>query len=531
VDEFRHLFEDESIEKIGQNIKYDAIVLKNYHCELKGPYWDTMLAHYLIEPELRHNMNYMAETLLNYSPVKIEELIGPKGPKQRSMRDVPLDEIKEYAAEDADITLRLRDILLPKLEEGGQALVRLFRQVETPLVKVLADIEHAGVRIDPDFLRAYSREIAEQVVNLEKKILDEVGFQFNIASPKQVGEVLFDHLKLPYPGKKMKSGQYSTDEEILSELAVSNSICSDILHHRTLMKLKSTYVDALPALINPGTGRVHTSFNQALVASGRLSSQGPNLQNIPIRTAEGRKVREAFIPGDDNHLLLSADYSQIELRLIAEISGDEAMIEAFQQGLDIHTATASRVFGVPIDQVTSDQRRAAKTVNFSITYGAGASNLSQQLGIKRTEAKELIENYFAQYPGLRQYMTGIVEKARKQGYVETMLGRRRYLRDINSANGMMRSMSERMAVNTPIQGSAADMIKLAMINIREAFIKGDFRSKMILQVHDELLFDVWKDELDDVRALIFEKMTTAMPNLKVPVLVEIGVGNNWLEAH
>jgi DNA polymerase-1 len=531
VDEFRHLFENESIEKIGQNIKYDAIVLKNYHCELRGPYWDTMLAHYLIEPELRHNMNYMAETLLNYSPVKIEELIGPKGPKQRSMRDVPLDEIKEYAAEDADITLRLRDILLPKLEEGGQALVRLFRQVETPLVKVLADIEHAGVRIDPDFLRAYSREIAEQVVNLEKKILDEVGFQFNIASPKQVGEVLFDHLKLPYPGKKMKSGQYSTDEEILSELAVSNSICSDILHHRTLMKLKSTYVDALPALINPGTGRVHTSFNQALVASGRLSSQGPNLQNIPIRTAEGRKVREAFIPGDENHLLLSADYSQIELRLIAEISGDEAMIEAFQQGLDIHTATASRVFGVPIDQVTSDQRRAAKTVNFSITYGAGASNLSQQLGIKRTEAKELIENYFAQYPGLRQYMTEIVERARKQGYVETMLGRRRYLRDINSANGMMRSMSERMAVNTPIQGSAADMIKLAMIHIREAFIKGGFRSKMILQVHDELLFDVRKDELDDVKQLVFEKMTTAMPDLKVPVLVEIGVGNNWLEAH
>lgn len=531
VDEFRLLFENESIEKIGQNIKYDAIVLKNYHCELKGPYWDTMLAHYLIEPELRHNMNYMAETLLNYSPVKIEELIGPKGPKQRSMRDVPLDEIKEYAAEDADITLRLRDILLPKLEEGGQALVRLFRQVETPLVKVLADIEYAGVRIDPDFLKDYSKEIAEQIVGLEKKILDEVGFQFNIASPKQVGEVLFDHLKLPYPGKKMKSGQYSTDEEILSELALTNTVCSNILQHRTLMKLKSTYVDALPALINPRTGRVHTSFNQALVASGRLSSQGPNLQNIPVRTAEGRKVREAFIPGDENHLLLSADYSQIELRLIAEISGDEAMIEAFQQGLDIHTATASRVFGVPVDQVTSDQRRAAKTVNFSITYGAGASNLSQQLGIKRTEAKELIENYFAQYPGLRQYMTGIVEKARKQGYVETMLGRRRYLRDINSANGMMRSMSERMAVNTPIQGSAADMIKLAMIHIREAFIKGGFRSKMILQVHDELLFDVRKDELDDVKQLVFEKMTTAMPDLKVPVLVEIGVGNNWLEAH
>lgn len=531
VDEFRHLFEDETTEKIGQNIKYDAIVLKNYGCELKGPYWDTMLAHYLLEPELRHNMNYMAETLLNYSPVKIEELIGPKGPRQRSMRDVPLEQIKEYAAEDADITLRLRDVLSPKLEEGGDALIRLFREVETPLVKVLADIEHAGVRIDPDFLKDYSKEIAEQIVGLEKKILDEVGFQFNIASPKQVGEVLFDHLKLPYSGKKMKSGQYSTDEEILSELALTNTICSDILQHRTLMKLKSTYVDALPALINPRTGRVHTSFNQALVASGRLSSQGPNLQNIPIRTAEGRKVREAFVPCDENYLLLSADYSQIELRLIAEISGDEAMIDAFQQGLDIHNATASRVFGVPLEQVTSDQRRAAKTVNFSITYGAGATNLSQQLGIKRTEAKELIENYFAQYPGLRQYMTGIVEKARKHGYVETMLGRRRYLRDINSANGMMRSMSERMAVNTPVQGSAADMIKLAMINIREAFIKGGLRSKMILQVHDELLFDVRKDELDDVRSLVFEKMTTAMPNLRVPVLVEIGVGNNWLEAH
>lgn len=531
VEEFRPLFEDENMVKIGQNLKYDAIVLKNYDCELRGPYWDTMLAHYLLEPELRHNMNYMAETLLNYSPVKIEELIGAKGAKQGTMRDVPIEKIKEYAAEDADVTLRLRDVLKPKLEEGGPVLVKLFEQVETPLVKVLTDIEHAGVRIDPHFLKEYSGELAVKIVALEEKILAEAGFVFNIASPKQVGEALFDQLKLPYPGKKMKSGQYSTDEEILSVLAVNNPICADILEHRGLMKLKSTYVDALPALINPRTGRVHSSFNQALVASGRLSSQNPNLQNIPIRTAEGRKVREAFIPRDADHLIVSADYSQIELRLIAEISGDEAMLDAFQKNLDIHTATAARVYGVPLDQVSSDQRRAAKTVNFSIIYGAGASNLSQQLGIKRTEAKELIDNYFREYAGLRGYMTSIVEYARKHGYVETMLGRRRYLRDINSGNGMMRSMSERVAINTPIQGSAADLIKVAMINIRQAMRDGGFQSQMILQVHDELVFDVRKDELERLKTLIFEKMTTALPNLKVPILVEIGVGGNWLEAH
>lgn len=531
VEEFREIFEDEQIVKIGQNIKYDAIVLKNYDCELRGPYWDTMLAHYLLEPELRHNMNYMAETLLNYSPVKIEELIGAKGAKQGNMRDVPVEKIKEYAAEDADVTLRLRDILKPKLEVGGEQLVKLFEEVETPLVKVLADIEHAGVRIDPDFLKEYSGELAVQIVALEEKILQEAGFNFNIASPKQVGEALFDRLKLPYPGKKMKSGQYSTDEEILSELAINNPICADILSHRGLMKLKSTYVDALPTLVNPRTGRVHSSFNQALVASGRLSSQNPNLQNIPIRTAEGRKVREAFVPRDSDHLILSADYSQIELRLIAEISEDEAMLNAFQKGLDIHTATAAGVYGVALDQVTNDQRRAAKTVNFSIIYGAGASNLSQQLGIKRTEAKELIDNYFREYSGLRTYMTRIVEFARAHGYVETMLGRRRYLRDINSGNGMMRSMSERVAINTPIQGSAADLIKVAMINIREAMRKGKFKSQMILQVHDELVFDVRKDELDDLKPLIVEKMQSALPNLKVPILAEVGVGENWLEAH
>lgn len=533
VEEFRPVFEHETIVKIGQNLKYDAIVLKNYDCELRGPYWDTMLAHYLLEPELRHNLNYMAETLLNYAPIKIEELIGKKKPgaAQATMRDVPIDIIKDYAAEDADVTLRLRDVLKPKLEEGGPILVKLFEEVETPLVKVLTDIEHAGVRIDPDFLKEYSGELAVQIVALEEKILQEAGFNFNIASPKQVGEALFDRLKLPYPGKKMKSGQYSTDEEILSELAVNSPICADILSHRGLMKLKSTYVDALPALVNPRTGRVHSSFNQALVASGRLSSQNPNLQNIPIRTAEGRKVREAFVPRDAEHLIMSADYSQIELRLIAEISGDEAMLDAFQKGLDIHTATAAGVYGVPLDQVTNDQRRAAKTVNFSIIYGAGASNLSQQLGIKRAEAKELIENYFRQYSGLRGYMTSIVEFARANGFVETMLGRRRYLRDINSGNGMMRSMSERVAVNTPIQGSAADLIKVAMINIRDAMRLGGFKSQMILQVHDELVFDVRKDELDQLKPLVMDKMTNALPNLKVPILVEIGVGENWLEAH
>ncbi len=531
VEEFRPFFENEQIEKIGQNLKYDAIVLKNYGVDLRGPYWDTMIAHYLLEPELRHNMNYLAETYLDYSPVKIEDLIGKKGATQGTMRDVPLEQIKEYAAEDADITLQLRQYLEPKLEAGGKSLNKLFHLVETPLVKVLADIEFAGVRIDPDFLKAYSKELAVQTVDLEKKILEETGYTFNVASPKQVGEVLFDRLKLPYPGKKMKSGQYSTDEEILSELAIQYPICADILQHRTLMKLKGTYVDALPALINPRTGRVHSSFNQALAATGRLSSQNPNLQNIPIKTAEGRKVREAFIPRDENHLLLSADYSQIELRLIAEISNEEAMLEAFQLNQDIHQATAARVFGVPLDDVTPDQRRAAKTVNFSIIYGAGATNLSNQLGIKRTEAKELIENYFAQYKGLKHYMETTVEFARKHGYVETLMGRRRQLRDIDSRNGMHRSMAERMAINTPIQGTAADMIKVAMVNIWKAMREGKFQSSMILQVHDELVFDVHKDELEALKPIIREKMSSAIPNLRVPILVEMGVGENWLEAH
>ncbi len=539
VEEFRPLFESETLEKTGQNLKYDAIVLKNYGVDLRGPYWDTMLAHYLIEPDMRHNMNYLSETYLQYAPVKIETLIGAKGAKQGTMRDVPVELIKDYAAEDADITLRLRKVLEAKITHDPEnptaasdgTLLRLFREVETPLVKVLAAIEHAGVRIDPDFLKTYSVELGEKIVALEETILAQAGFVFNIGSPKQVGEALFDALKLPYPGKKMKSGQYSTDEDVLSTLAEQYPICADILTHRGLMKLKSTYVDALPTMINPLTGRIHSQFNQTIAATGRLSSQNPNLQNIPIKTPEGRKVREAFIPRDADHVLLSADYSQIELRLIAEISGDEAMLDAFQKNLDIHLATAARVYGVPLDAVTPDQRRAAKTVNFSIIYGAGASNLSQQLGIKRTEAKELIDNYFREYSGLNNYMESIVTSAREKGYVETLLGRRRQLRDIDSRNGMMRSMSERMAINTPIQGTAADLIKVAMINIQQALESGGFQSKMILQVHDELVFDVHRSELERIQPLIREKMTTAIPNLKVPIVVEIGVGDTWLAAH
>lgn len=531
LEEFRGVLEDQAIEKIGQNLKYDAIVLKNYGIRLNGPYWDTMLAHYLLEPELRHNMNYMSETCLKYSPVKIEELIGKKGPAQLTMREVPVEKVKEYAAEDADITLRLRDYLKPKLEEGGVRLVQLFHQVETPLVKVLADLEYAGVRIDTGFLQDYAITLDQQIREREMAILASTGHQFNVASPRQLGEVLFDRMKIPYPGRKMKSGQYSTDEEVLNDLAPSYPVCAQILQYRMLTKLKSTYVDALPALVNPRTGRIHSSFNQALAATGRLSSQNPNLQNIPVKTPEGRKIREAFIPRNENHIIMSADYSQIELRLIAEISGDEAMLDAFRRQLDIHTATAARVYGVPLEAVTPEQRRAAKTVNFSIIYGAGASNLSTQLGIKRTEAKELIDNYFREYNGLRKYMEDMVGFARTHGYVETKMGRRRYLRDIDSRNGMMRSMSERIAINTPIQGTAADLIKVAMIRIWETMQAEKMTSSMILQVHDELVFDVHLDELERLKAIVTDRMIHALPDLQVPLVVGMGTGKNWLEAH
>jgi DNA polymerase-1 len=526
---FRPIFENEAIAKIGQNLKYDALVLKWHGVELKGLYKDTMLYHYLLEPELRHGMDYLAETYLKYQPVSIETLIGKKGKNQLSMRDVEVEKVSEYAAEDADVTLQLKNYFEPILEKEG--LSELYETMEGPLVKVLVDLEHSGVNLDVPFLEEYSIELGEKIDAIEKEIHEEAGVKFNIASPKQIGEILFDHMKIPYRWRKTKTGQYSTDEEKLSELAQEYPFAEKILEYRSLTKLKSTYVDALPKMVNPISKRIHSSFNQALAATGRLSSNNPNLQNIPIRTEEGRKIRKAFIPRDENHILLAADYSQIELRLIAEISGDEAMLEAFASGQDIHRATAARVYGVPFEEVTSDQRRNAKTVNFSIIYGAGATNLSRQLNIKRGEASDLIKQYFAQYQGLKDYMDKTVESARKTGYVKTLMGRRRYLRDINSRNNLDRSNAERVAINTPIQGSAADMIKLAMINIHKALAEGGYKTEMILQVHDELVFDVYKPELEKVRPLILDLMKNAIPTLKVPILVEAGTGEHWLEAH
>ncbi len=529
VQEFKSVLENEQISKVGQNIKYDIIVLKWYDVTVKGQLFDTMLAHYLIEPELRHNLNYMAETYLGYQPVSIESLIGKKGKNQGSMRDVPVEDAKEYAGEDVDITLQLKNYFEPQLKQAK--LETLFYDMEVPLVQVLAELEFSGVKVDTNFLANYSEVLAKDIDRLEQQIYELAGIKFNIASPKQVGEILFDHLKIPYRWKKTASGQYSTDEEKLTEYAKEFPIADSILQHRGLSKLKSTYVDALPQLVNPKTKRIHSSFNQALTATGRLSSNNPNLQNIPIRTAEGRKVREAFIPRDENHLILAADYSQIELRIVAEISQDKAMLEAFQAGHDIHRATASLVYEVPYDTVNADQRRAAKTINFAILYGAGAHNISKQLEIKRTEAGELIEQYFRKYSGLKQYMDNSVQIAREQGYVTTLLGRRRYLRDINSKNAVVRGHAERNAMNTPIQGTAADMIKLAMINIHKAFQQRAIQSKMILQVHDELVFDVQQSELEEVKKIVVQEMQQALPNLNVPIVVETGVGKHWLEAH
>lgn len=528
VHEFKAVFENEKIGKIGQNIKYDATMLKWYGLELKGKWLDTMIMHYLIEPELRHGMDYLAETYLKYKPVPIETLIG-KGTRQLSMRDVPPERVAAYAAEDADVTLQLYRFFAPKLREEG--LQELYSTIEAPLIEVLVSMEFEGIRLDSDFLKKYAVELGKKIAEVEQKIYSDAGFQFNIASPRQIGEVLFERMKLPYKGAKTKTGQYSTDEAKLTELAVEYPFVAQILEHRSLSKLKSTYVDALPLQVNPKTGRVHTSFNQALAATGRLSSNNPNLQNIPIRTPEGARVREAFIPRDENHVLLSADYSQIELRLIAEMSADETMLDAFQKNQDIHRATAAKVYGVLYEDVTSEQRRNAKTVNFSIIYGAGATNVAQQLGIKRTEAKELIDTYFLQYQGLKGYMEKTVEFARENGYVKTLLGRRRYLRDIDSRNSLARSNAERVAINTPIQGTAADLIKVAMINIHKTLMEKKLKTKMILQVHDELVFDVPEEEVEIVQPIISDLMKNAIPGLKVPLLVEIGKGRNWLEAH
>ncbi|HPQ98316.1 MAG TPA: DNA polymerase I [Saprospiraceae bacterium] len=526
---FKALFENPAIAKVGQNIKYDLLMLKWYGIEVQGALWDTMIAHYLMEPDQRHKLDNLSENYLNYKMIPIEDLIGKRGAKQLSMRDVDKQKVKEYAAEDADITWQLYKVLFPKAKE--EQVLQVYDSIESPLIQVLASMEYEGVRVDAKMLADYSVQLAKQILEEERMIYKLAGVDFNIASPKQVGEVLFERLKLPYRWRKTATGQYSTDEDKLSELALQYDIVAHIQDHRKLSKLKSTYVDALPNMINPRTGRIHTSYNQARAATGRLSSENPNLQNIPIRDEAGREIRKAFIPRDERHLLLSADYSQIELRLIADLSHEEAMLEAFEQNLDIHRATAARVYGVPIDEVSADQRRNAKTVNFSIIYGAGSLNLSRQLGIKRAEASQLIDNYFKQYKGLKAYMEQTVTFARDHGYVKTLSGRRRILRDINSRNGLSRSNAERIAINTPIQGTAADMIKLAMIAIHDAFLQEKLQSKMILQVHDELVFDVLPGELDQVKLIVEDKMKHALPNLKVPIEVGMGTGGNWLEAH
>lgn len=528
LNEFKPFFENEEIEKIAQNLKYDISILKRYSVQCKGPLFDTMLAHYLIQPDMRHNMDVLSETYLNYKPLRIESLIGKKGKSQKSMRDVDLDLLKEYASEDADISFQLKQVFSEKLNLGKTKEV--FSNIEIPLVSVLSEMEMEGIRLDVPALKSLSQKLESDIALLEKEIKEISGEDFNIASPKQLGEVLFAKMKLVEKPKKTKSGQFSTAEDVLVELAKEHEIAQKIVDYRQMVKLKSTYVDTLPDLVNPKTGRIHTSYNQAVAATGRLSSNNPNLQNIPIRTERGKEVRKAFIPRDENHVLLAADYSQIELRLIAEFSKDPSMVEAFVKGEDIHTATAAKVFGVDLAEVSREQRGNAKTVNFGIIYGVSAFGLSQQTTLSRSESSEIIKSYFQTYPGIRDYIESQKEIARQEGFVETMLGRRRYLKDINSRNAVVRSHAERNAVNAPIQGSAADIIKLAMIKIHEELKNSELKTKMLLQVHDELVFDVPRDELDIVKPIIQKAMETAVKT-EVPLIVDFGYGENWLEAH
>ncbi|WP_299133389.1 DNA polymerase I [uncultured Tenacibaculum sp.] len=528
IEEFLPFFENEKIEKIGHNLKYDIKVLSNYNIPVKGKLFDTMIAHYLINPDMRHNMDILSETYLNYQPVSITELIGKKGKNQLSMRQVELSKQSEYAVEDADITLQLKKHFTKELESGN--VTKLFNDVETPLVSVLTAMEIEGINLNIDFLNSLSTELTNDIQELEKRIFEQAGEEFNIGSPKQLGIVLFENMKLVDKPKKTKTGQYSTAEDVLSNLAKDHKIIEDILLYRQYKKLQSTYVDALPNEVNPKTKRVHTVYAQAVAATGRLSSNNPNLQNIPIRTKRGQEVRKAFIPKDKNHVLLAADYSQIELRIIAALSEEETMIKAFKDGEDIHASTASKVFNVPIEEVTREQRSNAKTVNFGIIYGVSAFGLSNQTSLSRKEAKSLIDAYYETYPKLRNYISKQVDFAREHGYVETILERRRYLKDINSRNAIVRGAAERNAVNAPIQGSAADIIKLAMINIHNRFKQENFTSKMLLQVHDELVFDAHKDELEVIKPIIKEEMENAF-KLSVPLDVEIGIGDNWLEAH
>lgn len=529
INKFKPFFESETVEKIGQNIKYDLKILSRYGVQIKGKLFDTMIAHYLINPDMRHNMDILSETYLKYSPKSIEDLIGKKGKNQKSMRDVPLEEIKEYAVEDADITYQLKQNFSPILDQAETK--KLFEEIEIPLIPVLAAMELEGINLDVPFLKSMSVEMAAESNALEQKIYETAGEKFNLASPKQLGDVLFDKLKIGgLKQKKTKTGQYATGEEVLSYLANDNPIVKDILEWRQMIKLQSTYIDALPNQVDKITGRVHTDYMQTVAATGRLSSNNPNLQNIPVRTERGRLIRKAFIARDENYTLVSADYSQIELRIIAALSGEENMIKAFQNNEDIHRSTAAKVFNVSLEEVTKEQRSNAKTVNFGIIYGVSAFGLSNQTSLSRKESAELIDAYYATYPKLKSYMSSQVDFARENGYVQTVLGRRRYLKDINSANMMVRSGAERNAVNAPIQGSAADIIKIAMINIHEKLVSGNWKSKMLLQVHDELVFDVHNSELEKIKPMIKHEMENAFM-MDVPLDVEIGAGKDWLSAH
>lgn len=527
VDRFRPVFENREIMKVGQNIKYDMLVLANYGVQLQGPLFDTMVAHYVLQPELRHNMDYLAEIYLNYQTIHIEELIGPKGKNQGNMRDLPPASVYEYACEDADVTLKLKNKLEKELDENN--VRKLFEEIEMPLIPVLAYMERNGVRIDTEALKETSRHFTLRMKQIEEEVYQLAGTEFNIASPKQVGEVLFDRLKIVEKAKKTKTGQYVTSEEVLESLRGKHEVVGKILEHRGLKKLLGTYIDALPQLINPETGRIHTSFNQTVTATGRLSSSNPNLQNIPIRNEDGKEIRKAFIP-DDGCIFFSADYSQIELRIMAHLSGDPHMIEAFQKGQDIHAATASKIYKVPLEEVTREQRSKAKTANFGIIYGISVFGLAERLNVDRKEAKELIDGYFENYPHVKEYMDESIRIARERGYIETIFKRKRYLPDINSRNAIVRGYAERNAINAPIQGSAADIIKVAMVRIYQRFLKEGIQSKMILQVHDELNFSVLPEEQEKVKQIVIEEMESAY-KMKAPLLADSGWGQNWLEAH
>ena len=528
LEEFRSLFEDEAIEKVGHNLKYDLSILKWHGVSVRGKLFDTMIAHSLVEPELRHGMDYMSEVYLGYAPVPITRLIGDEKGKQISMADVAPALVAEYAAEDADVTWQLRTKMAPLLKEKGQE--RVFYEIESPLIPVLVDMEYEGVRLDASALAEFATQLSKEILGHETTIYQLAGTKFNLNSPRQLGQILFDVLKIGGVRKKTKTGQYATNEQTLLELAPENEIVQRLLDYRAATKLKSTYADALPETIWKKTSRVHTTYNQAVTATGRLNSQNPNLQNIPIRTEQGREIRKAFVARDDSHVLLSADYSQIELRIIAALSHETGMLEAFQQNVDIHAATAAKVYGVSLDEVTPEMRRKAKMVNFGIAYGISAFGLAQRLAIPRKEAANIIDQYFAKYPGIARYMRDTIAFAQRRGYVETVTGRRRYIRDIRSANATVRGAAERNAINAPIQGSAADMIKIAMVNIHRELIAQKHKTRMLLQVHDELVFDVPRSEEKKVRPLIEDKMKTAIP-LEVPIVVEMGSGQNWLEAH